>query len=304
MQFRVLLYYKFARIEDHEQFADTHRELCRSLHLRGRIIIAPEGINGTVSGKLENTEAYIQIIREDPRFADMDFKIDEHDGHAFRKLFVRARDEIISLGNGFTDVSSTGEYISAKQFKEKLLSNDAIIVDGRNSFEHEIGHFRGAMLPDVEHFRDLPKWIDRHLSDSKDKLVITYCTGGIRCEKLTAYLLSKGFRNVHQLKGGIVSYGKDPDVKGELFDGKCYVFDERISVDVNTTESNTIISKCKHCEATTERYINCANVDCNIQFFCCEDCGGEHESCCSDKCFHAPRHRKPGERYTATARSI
>ena len=174
MQFRVLLYYKFVRIDNHCEFVDEHRELCRSLHLKGRIIIAPEGINGTVSGKAEDTGEYIRIIRQDTRFGDMDFKIDEHDGHAFRKLFVRARDEIISLGNGFSDMSTAGEYISPKDFREAILRKDAIIVDGRNSFEHEIGHFRGAVLPDVGHFRDIPRWIDTNLENAKDKTILTY----------------------------------------------------------------------------------------------------------------------------------
>jgi UPF0176 protein len=284
-QYRILLYYKYVDIEDVEQFAADHRQLCNDIGLKGRIIVAEEGINGTVSGTYDQTDTYMSVLRADARFADMEFKQDDYYQHAFRKMFVRVKPEIVSLKleNDIRPTEVTGKRLSPKEFYRQLRQDDVIVIDGRNDYEYEIGHFRNAIRPNVEAFREFPEWIRENLSEYKDKKVLTYCTGGIRCEKLSGFLIQEGFRDVSQLHGGIVTYGKDPDVLGDLYDGKCYVFDERISVPVNQVE-NIVVGHCHHCGKPEDRYINCSYSLCHAQHICCEQCEAEHEGYCSDEC--------------------
>lgn len=178
----------------------------------------------------------------------------------------------------------SGKRLSPKEFFEYLQREDVIVIDGRNDYEYDIGHFRNAIRPDVQSFREFPEWIRENLSEHKDKTILTYCTGGIRCEKLTGFMLKEGFQDVAQLDGGIVTYGKDPEVQGRLFDGKCYVFDERISVPINRTDEDIVVGKCHHCGKPEDRYINCDNDACHLQHICCEECEELHNSCCSAEC--------------------
>lgn len=291
--YRVLLYYKYVTIEDPETFTKEHFEFCKALGLKGRILIAGEGINGTVSGTVEQTDKYMDTLRNDPRFSDIVFKIDEEDHHAFKKMHVRLRDEIVSLklDDDIQPTEKTGNYLSPQEFYKTLQQDDVIVIDARNDYEHQIGHFRNAILPNVEAFRDLPKWIKDNLAEHKDKKVLTYCTGGIRCEKFTGFLLNEGFKDVNQLHGGIVEYGKDPEVQGKLYDGKCYVFDSRISVPINRTEEDVVVSECYYCGQNEDRLVNCANPECNRQHVCCEDCETKYNRSCSDECREHPRNR-------------
>lgn len=284
--YHVLLYYKFVHIEDHEAFAAQHLEDCKRLGLKGRILVAEEGINGTVAGTPEQTDAYMALVKEDPRFADMWFKIDESDFLPFKKMFVRPRHELITfrLDEHIDPNELTGEYLSPKQFYELLQDEEVVVLDGRNDYEYDIGHFRRAIRPDVEAFRDFPKWIRENLSEYKDKKIISYCTGGIRCEKLTGFLIKEGFQDVAQLEGGIIAYGQDPEVKGRLFDGKCYVFDERISVRINRTDEDIVVGKCFHCGVSEDRYVNCAYDFCHRQHICCHDCEQAKNLYCSESC--------------------
>ncbi|WP_307396332.1 rhodanese-related sulfurtransferase [Bacillus horti] len=290
-QYRILLYYKFVHIDDPETFAAQHLKFCKELELKGRILVAPEGLNGTVSGTIEQTNRYMEEVKKDPRFADMVFKIDEADGHAFKKMFVRPRKEIVTFRVDGVDSTKTGKYYSPKEFYELLQQDDVIVLDGRNDYEYDIGRFRNAIRPDVKSFREFPEWIKENLGQYKDKKVITYCTGGIRCEKLTAWMMDEGFQDVGQLHGGIVSYGKDEEVKGRLWDGKCYVFDERISVPINRTEEDVVVGSCHHCGKKEDRYINCANPGCNLQHVCCEECEAKHNHSCSKACEEHPDNR-------------
>jgi len=284
--YRILLYYKYVPIEDPEAFADEHRAFCRELGVKGRILIAHEGINGTLSGTVEQTQKYMDYMHQHPKFHDMVFKIDEHDGHAFKKLFVRPKKELVTWRLGEDDVNPyelTGKRLSPKEFHEMLQRDDVIVLDGRNDYEYDIGHFRGAIRPDVKTTREFPEWIRKNMSQFKDKPIITYCTGGIRCEKLTGFMLKEGFKDVYQLDGGIVTYGKDPEVKGQLFDGKCYVFDERISVPINQVE-DVIVGKCYHCGKPNDRYINCEYDMCHKQHICCPECEEKFHGYCSHEC--------------------
>ncbi|HEX7065054.1 MAG TPA: rhodanese-related sulfurtransferase [Bacillales bacterium] len=291
--YRVLLYYKYVPIEDHELFAEEHLEFCKELGVKGRILVAPEGINGTLSGTVEQTDIYMETLRRDPRFSDIEFKIDEAEGHAFKKIFVRARDEIVSfrLDQDVNPNQLTGDYLEPGEFYEEMQREDTIVLDARNEYEYRVGHFRNAIKPDIETFRELPEWIEENLADQKDKKVLTYCTGGIRCEKLTGYLRKEGFKDVAQLHGGIVNYGKDPEVQGKLYDGKCYVFDERRMVPVNRTDEDVVIGECYHCGKTEDRYVNCANPECNLQYICCEECEEKYKRSCSEECRKHPRNR-------------
>jgi UPF0176 protein len=299
---KVLLYYQFTRIGDPKSYTAQHLKWCRSLGLLGRILIAEEGINGTVSGTAEACREYMDGLEADPQFAGITFKIDDADGHVFRKLYVRERDEIITLtaeglnGKQFHPNDRTGTHLSPTEWRERMSDPDAILLDGRNNYESAIGHFKNALCPDLENFRDFPAWIEENLGDSKDKPILTYCTGGIRCEKLSAWMIDAGFTQVFQLSGGIVSYGKDEQVQGDQFDGSCYVFDERIAVPINHTESRTTLSRCHHCDAPSEDFTNCLNVLCNLHMALCPTCAELLDGCCSEACKTADSRRKPFEK--------
>ena len=275
------------RLGDPEAFAEAQRELCEGLGLLGRILVAAEGINGTVSGETEATEEYMRVMRAWPATADMEFKIDAAGGHAFKKLSIKVRDELVALNlEGGEDIDPnelSGDRLSPAQFREAMRAGDAILLDGRNDYESELGRFHGAICPPVKHFRDFPQWIRENLEDAKDKPVLTYCTGGIRCEKLSGFLLKEGFKSVAQLDGGIVSYGKDPETSGEDFEGRCYVFDSRISVPVNRANPK-VVARCRCCGEPSERYVNCAHKPCNAKIFLCESCEAAGGRYCGEAC--------------------
>ena len=205
MDYQVLLYYNYTKIEEPEEFAKNHLAFCKSLDLKGRILVAEEGINGTVSGTVENTTAYMKAMKADPRFADTMFKIDPSEGHAFKKMFVRYRPELVSLKleEDIDPNQVTGAYLSPQEFKEAILDEQTVVIDARNDYEYDLGHFRGAVRPDIRSFRELPDWIREHKEEFMEKRVVTYCTGGIRCEKFSGWLVREGFKDVGQLHGGI-----------------------------------------------------------------------------------------------------
>lgn len=290
-QYLCLLYYAFVHIDDTAALVRAQERLCKELRLHGRILVAPEGLNGTVSGTREACNEYMRVIHTDPRFAEMPFKVDEVPGHVFRKMFVREKAEIVTFRSETPHDPSqkTGKHLSPREFYEKLTDPNVIVVDGRADYEYDIGHFPRALRPDIASFREFPEWIEKNLADARDKEIITYCTGGVRCEKLTAYMMEKGFSNVAQLDGGIVSYGKDPEVQGALWEGLCYVFDERIAVEINADPNRPIVGVCKHCGEPSETYLNCANVECNEQHLACATCQEKFNYSCCVPCMTAPR---------------
>lgn len=300
--YRVLLYYQYVEIDDPEQFRKEHKEMCDDIGLKGRILVSEEGLNGTVSGTVEQTEEYKKRIRADERFEDMTFKEDKADGHAFKKMHVKTRPEIVSLKLGDEDLdpnNTTGEYLSPTEFKDALLDDDTIVLDARNDYEYDLGHFRGAVRPDITAFRDLPQWIRDNKEKFMDKKVVTYCTGGVRCEKLTGWLLKEGFEDVAQLEGGIHTYGTDPETKGELWDGKMYVFDERISVEINQVDK-TVIGRDWFDGEPCERYINCGNPYCNRQILASEENEHKYLRGCSHECRIHPENRYVKEHNLST----
>ncbi|MBK8982719.1 MAG: rhodanese-related sulfurtransferase [Ignavibacteria bacterium] len=284
--YRVLLYYKYVHIEDHESYVKLHMKFCSSLGLKGRILIAEEGINGTVSGTADQTNAYIYAMRMDTRFKDMVFKIDEAEEHAFKKLYVRPKKEIVTmdLEKDLDPNQITGKRLKPAEFLEAMKEENVLIVDVRNDYEYDIGHFKNAVRPDVKNFKQFPEWTKKNKELLKNRKILAYCTGGVRCEKFSGYLVREGFTNVNQLKGGIIAYSKHPDTKGSMFEGKCYVFDERIAVDVNFAEGTKIVGKCFHCGNPSDRFVNCAHLSCHAQFLCCDSCEEKTAKTCSEKC--------------------
>jgi len=290
-KYQTLLYYCYSTITDGEQFAADHLKLCKSLGLTGRIIVADEGLNGTVSGPSEACKTYMDTVHADARFSSTEFKIDEVDVPSFVKMHVRYKSEIVHSGlrdpKMINPQKRTGKHLEPKDFLAMKDDEDVVILDVRSNYEHALGKFKNAVTLDIENFRDFPAMINQ-LAKYKDKKVLTYCTGGIKCEKASALLLHEGFKDVYQLHGGIIKYGKEAG--GEDFEGKCYVFDNRLSVDVNSVNP-TVVSTCRNCGAVTDKMINCANPECNEHFTQCDACGEKLEGCCSDTCMEHPRKR-------------
>jgi UPF0176 protein len=287
-KYSILLYYCYTHIEDPEQFREAHHLYCLENGILGRIIVAQEGLNGTVSGLQENCEKYMRDLKADPRFAHTEFKVEAHDTHAFQKLHVRVKPEIVH--SGLTHIrpqEKTGKYVEPDEFKQMKDKDDVVLLDVRSNYEHHVGKFKNAVTLDIENFRDFPDKI-QELEQYKDKKIITYCTGGIKCEKASAFLLEKGFENVYQLHGGIIKYGLEAG--GEDFEGKCYVFDNRIVVDVNKVNP-AVISRCYICDTECDRMINCANPVCNNHVPICENCGWQMEGACSEACKEHPEKR-------------
>lgn len=283
--YQVLLYYQYVDIDNPENFTKEHLEFCRSLNLKGRILIGSEGINGTVSGLTADTERYIEHMHQDERFKNMLFKIDQADEHAFKKMHVRTRKEIVSLNleDDLNPLELTGDYLSAQEFREAILDENTVVIDARNDYEYDLGHFRGAIRPDIRNFRELPQWIQDNKEEFMEKRVVTYCTGGVRCEKFSGWLVREGFKDVGQLDGGIATYSRDPEVRGDLWDGMMYVFDERISVPINHNE-HVVIGRDWFDDTPCERYVNCGNPFCNKRILTSEENEAKYVRGCSPEC--------------------
>lgn len=284
-KYQVLLYYNYVHIDEPENYAKEHLAFCKDLGLKGRILVAEEGINGTVSGTIEATNKYMAAMHDDPRFATMPFKIDEADRHAFKKMHVRPRQELVTLRleNDINPLETTGNYLSPQAFYQAMKDENTVVIDARNDYEYDLGHFRGAVRPEIRSFRELPNWIEENKEQFDGKRILTYCTGGIRCEKFSGWLVEQGFEDVHQLHGGIATYSKDPEVKGQLWDGQMYVFDERISVPINRVE-HVVVGKDYFDGEPCERYVNCANPECNKQILCSEENEHKYLRGCTHDC--------------------
>ena len=274
MQYEVLLYYKYVAIDKPELVRDSQRKLCEELGLKGRIIIAHNGINGTVEGLKNATQAYIKQMQKDERFADIVFKKSGGTGKALRKLQIRVRKDLVSDHTdewGVDPRKLTGKYITAEELHEWIRSGKKFyIMDMRNNYEHKSGHFEGSILPDIDNFRDLPKILPQ-LKKYDDRPIVTVCTGGIRCERASGLLLQYGFKEVYRLKDGIVTYmEKYPN---EDFKGKLYVFDNRLVIGFETDSTkHEVIGRCIVCNSLSENYVNCRNHICHRHFIACEEC--------------------------------
>lgn len=277
-----LLFYKFIDIEDPEEFAEKHLEFCKSLGLLGRILVGKEGINGSVTGEKDSIEKYKETMKEDERFSDIVFKEDFGAQKPFTKMRVLVKDEIIAI-NKKIDMSKKAPYTTSKELKEIYDSGeDFVILDTRNDYEWKVGKFRNAKVMNIKTFREFPEVIEEMKDSLKGKKIITYCTGGIRCEKATAYMKENGYEDeeIYQLKDGIINYCKDfPDTNWE---GSCFVFDKRLVEDYN--ETNKPITSCKICGKECDLYRNCRSVECDELVIECVDCEKKMNGCCSSSC--------------------
>lgn len=272
MQHTILLFYTYTHISDPEALKKAQVDLAEKLSLRGRVIIAHEGINGTLEGTEEAVATYIAAMEEDERFRGVDFKTSPGTGSAFPKLSVKVRAEIVSsrLGDDIDPSKETGTHLSPEELHAWYEEGREFqVVDMRNDYEFVSGHFEGSIEPGIRYFRDLPEKTEafQHL---KKKPVVTVCTGGVRCEKASAYLKSQGFENVYQLQGGIHRYVEK--YPGEHFKGGLYVFDGRVVMDTAPQDKKEIVGSCVFCHSKTEEYADDDSVTPSRQILCCSEC--------------------------------
>lgn len=267
----VILFHKYIAITNAESFATEQRRLCESLGLKGRILIAAEGINGTLAGPEEGVNRYVAALRTDARFADIEFKMSAGDAGTFPKLVVKVRAEIVTLNAGAIAPDKDNQ-LSPIEWKRMMEEDpDAVLLDIRNRFESDAGKFEKAVVCDIEHFRELPQYVDR-LESLKDKTVLMYCTGGIRCEKASALFRNKGFKNVFQLHGGIAAYQEQ--FGNDHWQGECFVFDQRMTVRVE--EGLVQIGRCAHTGRATSRFVNCLHDPCHKLFILAAEAESEN----------------------------
>lgn len=278
-------FYKYIILEDLPDLRDNLYNDWNELRVLGRIYIAEEGINAQLSVPEHNWEDFVKNINSFSPFKDIPFKIAvEDDGKSFFKLTIKIRKQIVADGLSVDDydVTNVGEHLSAKQWNE-AINNGATIVDMRNHYESEIGKFKGAICPDVETFKEELPVVKELLEGKEKEPILLYCTGGIRCEKTSAYLKHHGFEDVSQLHGGIIDYVRQLDENKELenkFVGKNFVFDERRGERI----SEDVISQCHQCDEACDTHVNCKNENCNLLFIQCPSCQEIHNNCCSVEC--------------------
>lgn len=279
MSTKVLLYYHFSPIKDPEEFANHHLAFCKTNGLKGRILVSKQGINGTCAGRADSIERYKEYVRLLPGFKKIWFKEHEAKENPFKKMLVRHREKLVAFNKIEVDPEEGGKHISPEKLNELYSQNpdDLVIIDMRNDIEYKVGHFQGAINPEVKHFRDVPKVMEK-FKDAKDKTVVMYCTGGVRCELATPFFRKQGFKKVYQLNGGIYNYcQKFP--KGK-FKGDCFVFDERMSINftedgVKTwkeTPKEEIVSDCEFCGEKSNRVVNDESKGGRELVICCESC--------------------------------
>ncbi len=281
-----LSFYQYAHIEDPQQFRNDLFLAWNPLDALGRIYVAKEGINAQMSVPAQNFEAFRDTLEAYDFMKGIRLNVAvEHDDHSFLKLTIKVRNKIVAdgLNDDTFDVTNKGVHLNAKAFNEILDDPNTIVVDFRNHYESEVGHFRGAITPDVETFRESLPIINEQLKDFKeDKNLVMYCTGGIRCEKASAYFKHQGFKNVYQLEGGIINYAKQIKEEGleSKFIGKNFVFDHRLGERI----TNDIIAQCHQCGKPCDNHTNCANDACHLLFIQCDECAEKMENCCSTDC--------------------
>ncbi len=279
----VILFYKYITIQYPKRILKWQKKIGTDLGLKGRILIAEEGINGTLSGSEKAIQTYVNILKCNELFSDMPFKYSTAKKACFPKLQVTIRPEIVALSRDkdAAPISLTGKHLSPDQTHELLQKKpaDLIVLDVRNDFESAIGTFKDAVKAPIKHFRDLPKYIDKSLDKFKDKKVLMFCTGGVRCERATAYLNKKSVASeIYQIDGGIHEYAQK--YPNGFFRGKNYVFDSRLAITVN----DDILGSCLLCKQACSEYTNCINALCNKHFICCSTCEKQYMGSCSAKC--------------------
>ena len=287
---KTVSFYRYVILDDPNKLRDELYSDWDKLDILGRIYLANEGINAQLSVPEHNWLAFKANVYENKYLSDIPFKIAvEDDGRSFFKLTIKVRQQIVADGLTIDeyDVTNVGKHLTAEQWNQ-AMENGATVVDMRNHYESEIGKFQGAICPDVETFKEeLPK-VKEILRGKEDKQILLYCTGGIRCEKASAYLKHHGFQDVNQLHGGIIDYARQLDQDDSLqnnYLGKNFVFDERRGERI----SEDVISNCHQCGSPFDTHVNCKNVNCNLLFLQCDDCKIKYENCCSVECIDIVR---------------
>lgn len=282
---KILLYYKFTPVADPEAVRLWQTALCEKLNLKGRILIAPHGINGTVGGDIDDLKAYAKQTKSYATFKGMVFKWSDGQRNDFPRLTVKVRSEIVTFGAADQiEVNEKGIVGGGKRLKPEQVhtlvaerGDDVVFFDGRNAYEAAVGKFKDAVVAGVRHSRDFPAELKKPEYDAlKDKPVVTYCTGGIRCEVLSMLMKKEGFKEVYQIDGGIVKYGETYSDDG-LWEGSLYVFDDRMGTKFSDKAND--IGICSHCGGRTSNYENCADKTCNDLILICEDCALTHTYC-------------------------
>ena len=281
-----LSFYTYAHIQNPQLFRDFLFIHWDKLEVLGRIYVSFEGINAQLSVPAKNFDAFKNHLDSIDFLNGIRLNIAiEQDNKSFLKLKIKVRQKIVAdgLDDSTFDVTDCGVHVNAKTFNELIQDPDTLLVDMRNHYESEIGHFEGAITPDVDTFRQSLPLIEKDLEAHKsDKKLVMYCTGGIRCEKASAYFKHKGFEQVYQLEGGIIEYARQVEAQGldNKFRGKNFVFDDRRAERI----SEEVIAVCHQCGAPCDTHVNCANEACHLLFIQCENCATEHQGCCSKKC--------------------
>jgi UPF0176 protein len=295
--FQVLLYYKYIKITDPQEIRIQQKAFCEEFNLKGRIIIAPEGINGTIEGKTSDTEKYISKMQKSKLFKGIKFKKSVGEGDAFRKLIVRVRPEVVTARISVDPSVITGKYVTADELHRWIEDKKEIyIVDMRNDYEYISGHFENFIPSGIHNFFDLPDVLPK-LAHLKDRTIVTVCTGGIRCEKASGFLLMNGFKDVYQLQDGIQTYmEKYPN---EHFLGKLYVFDNRLTIGFNTQDpQHKIVGRCMDCNKPSDRYVNCEYDICHYHHIRCVECMDKElglafcKNECKEKYLNSPQFQK------------
>lgn len=291
----VFAYYHFLTppdvLENVESYIKHHKKFLETKDAKGRIYINEQGINGQMSIHEKDAESYIAWLHSHPVFKNVEIKVHLHNEHAFAKLTVKYRKQLVAL-DAEVDLRLIGQHLSSGEWKDMLDKKDpdTILIDVRNDYEWKVGHFEGAILPELETFRDFSDYIEhlKKLYDAKKTKVMMYCTGGIRCELYSALMKQKGFDTIYQLQGGVIKYGLEEGVKH--WKGKLFVFDDRMVVPISKDQAAPI-SQCYQCHQPSDTYYNCANMDCNALFLSCPECVKNMKGCCCEKCTHETRVR-------------
>jgi UPF0176 protein len=288
---KIILYYGFTPIEDPEAMKLWQKTLCEALGLKGRILISKHGINGTLGGDMSALKKYVRQSKEYPGFRGIDFKWSDGTGNDFPRLSVKARKEIVAFGApdelkvDQAGVVNGGIHLRPEEVNQLVAErgDDVVFFDGRNAFEAKIGKFKNAIVPNTHTTHDFIADLESGRYDHlKDKPIVTYCTGGIRCEILTPIMKNRGFKEIYQIKGGIVRYGeKFKDGEDSLWEGSLYVFDKRMNMEFS--DKAKTIGECEKCSAPTSQFYNCADLGCRDLILLCEDCAAKPENlACQD----------------------
>lgn len=282
------MFYKFVPVTDPEMTMRWQRELCNRLELKGRLIISKHGINGTLGGNIKNLRQYKSQMNASGVFRGIKYKWSDGSGNEFPRLSVKVRPELVAfqksdeINLGENGITNGGKHLKPAQVHDLVekYGDDVVFFDGRNKYEAQVGRFKNAIVPDVANTRDFPKEIESGKYDElKNKKIVTYCTGGIRCEVLSVLMKNRGFNDVYQIDGGIVKYGEKYANDG-LWEGSLYIFDDRMSHKFSDNAKD--IGECVHCLGKTSNFENCADVSCNRLVLICESCKASEQVSCEN----------------------